>query len=84
MDGKASGDEIGGTGRKEGESEREAAEIHARRGKRMNLGRGKVGNEVERTGRKEGEGNRGKHLGNKGGETRVGARIESWKENTER
>jgi len=38
---EGSGDEIGGTGRKEGESEKEAAEIHARRGMRMNLGRGK-------------------------------------------
>ena len=50
-------DEIGGTGRKKGESERGVEEVHARRGKRMNLGRGKVGNGVERTGRKEGEGN---------------------------
>ena len=50
-------DEIGGTGRKKGESERGVEEVHARRGKRMNLGRGKVGNDVEKTGRKEGEGN---------------------------
>ena len=76
---EGSSDEIGGTGRKEGESEREAAEIHARRRMRMNLGREKMGNEVERTGRKEGEGNGGKHLGNEGGETRGEARIESWK-----
>ena len=44
MDGKASGDEIGGTGRKEGESEREAAEIHARRGIEIEPGSRKWGN----------------------------------------
>ena len=54
---EGSSEKIGKTGRKEGDSEFRAAEIHARRMMRMNLGRGKVGNEVKRTGRKEGDGN---------------------------
>ena len=73
---------------KEGESEGEAAEIHARRDwneKKTWVAR--VRNEVERTGEnwtqgkgRKGEGSGGKREGNKGGETRGGASIEPWKE----
>ena len=64
------------TGGNEGESEIGAEEIHMRRGKRMNLGH--VGGERGRDNRTQGRGKKPRETpGNKGGETRGEASIET-------
>ena len=64
------------TGRKEGESEIEAEEIHMRRGMRMNLGH--VSGELGGENRRQRRGSKPREtLGNKGGETRGEASIET-------
>merc|ERR1712124_100689 len=73
---KGCGEYIGQTGGNEGESEIGAEEIHMRRGKRMNLGH--VGGERGRDNRTQGRGRKPRETsGNKGGETRGGASIET-------
>ena len=76
MECEGNGEQIGRTGRKEGESELGAEEIHARRGNEKDLGR--VSGEQGRENRTQGRGRKPREtLGNKGGETRGGVSVET-------
>ena len=73
---KSRGEYFGRTGGNERESEIGAEEIHMRRGMRMNLGH--VGGERGRDNRTQGRGRKPRETsGNKGGETRGEASIET-------
>merc|ERR1712146_58062 len=73
---KSRGEYFGRTGGNERESEIGAEEIHMRRGMRMNLGH--VGEERGRDNRTQGRGRKPRETsGNKGGETRGEASIET-------